>query len=155
MHVQHISRVSLSAGGNRLLSLAGRHHWLQVRPVPCIQRRLFFLLPKEIQQHGDFWNFVCRKGKPREHWWPKPEMWPIELFWGNGVREILYAPELDVLSLSSLLWLCWDKLTGTISVQTSYVFSHNRFAPASFAEFSMHLEGVWVCGNHSLLFIFS
>lgn len=45
---------------------------------------------------------VGRKSQ-RSTWWPKAEMWPIELFWGNEVREILYPPKLDVLSLSSLL----------------------------------------------------
>lgn len=41
-------------------------------------------------------------------------MWPIELFWSYEVREILYPPKLDVLSLSSLHSMALLRMNSTV-----------------------------------------
>lgn len=103
MRVQCISRVSLPAGGNRLHHLqeeiidSRSDQFLALNNNDCFfyyQRKFSNTVTSEILCIG-------RKSQ-RSAWWPKPEMWPFELFWGNEIREIFYPLKLDVLSLSSL-----------------------------------------------------
>lgn len=85
----------------------------------CFQRKFSNTVTSEILCIG-------RKSQ-RSIWWPKPEMWPIELFSGNEVREILSPPKLDMLSLSTLLSV-GDELKGETLIPVSCVLSYNQFA---------------------------
>lgn len=109
IHVQCISRVSLATGGNRLCHL--KEEIIDSRSDQFLHSTtmtIFFLSPKETQEHSDFWNFVCRKEKLKQ------EMWPFELFWAIEVREILYPAKLDVLSLSSLHSIALLKMNSKV-----------------------------------------
>lgn len=97
MHVQCLSRVSLSAGGNRLCHLqeeiidSRSDQFLAFNNNDC-----FFCYWGKFS-HTVTSEILCigRKSQ-RGAWWPKPELWPIELFWGNEVRESFFP----------LSWMC-------------------------------------------------
>lgn len=156
MHVQCLFGGSLSAGGNRLCHLQEEiidfrsDQFLAFNHNDCFfcdQRKFSNTVTSEILCIG-------RKSQ-RRAWWPKPEMWPIEFFWGSEVRETRYPPKLDVPGLSILHPMAQWRMNSTahVLIQVSCVFSHKQFALASSAEFAVHLEQGVVCGNHSLLFI--
>lgn len=162
MHVQHISRVSLSAGGNRLCHLQEEiidfrsDQFLAVNNNDCFfcyQRKFSNTVTSEMLCIGR----KSQRKSQRSAWWPKPEMWPIELFWGSEVRAIPHPPTLSVQGLSSLhsVALLRTNSKGNTPIQMSSVFAHNPFGLASFTVLPVHLEFTVVCGHQLLLFLFA
>lgn len=112
MHVQCISRVSLSSGGNRLCHLQEEITDSRSDQFLAFNNNNYFFCHQRKLSNTVTSEILCVGRKK-----PKPEMWPLELFWGNEVREILYPPNLDILSLSSLHSMALLRMNSKVKFQ--------------------------------------